>query len=75
MGEVTSTTTTEIIFLVEELPEGGWLARALDHGIVTEADDLDGLKAAVREAVRCHFEGDAPRIIRLHIVRDEVIPA
>ncbi len=68
-------TTTEIIFLVEELPEGGWLARALGHAILTEADDLDALKEAVREAVRCHFDDDAPRIIRLHIVRDEVIPA
>jgi hypothetical protein len=44
--------------------------------IVTEADDLDGLRAQVRDAVRCHFdEGAAPTLIRPHHVRDEVIAA
>jgi hypothetical protein len=34
------------------------------------------LRRAVREAVQCHFEeGSRPGIIRLHIVKDEVIPA
>jgi hypothetical protein len=34
------------------------------------------LKTMVRDAVRCHFDDDArPRVIRLHVVRDEVIPA
>jgi hypothetical protein len=33
------------------------------------------LQARVREAVRAHFdEGRAPKLIRLHFVRDEVIP-
>jgi hypothetical protein len=28
----------------------------------------------VRDAVRCHFdEGDAPGVIRLHFVREEVL--
>ena len=44
--------------------------------IVTEADDLDGLRARVRDAVRCHFdEGQAPAVIRLHYVHDEVFAA
>jgi hypothetical protein len=31
---------------------------------------------STREAVRCHFnEGQAPKLIRLHYVRDEVIAA
>ncbi|MEO6024055.1 MAG: 2-oxoisovalerate dehydrogenase E1 subunit beta [Burkholderiales bacterium] len=64
----------EIIFLVEEAPEGGYIARALGQAIFTEADDLDVLHANVRDAVRCHFEeGNAPQIVRLHFVREEVI--
>ena len=66
----------EIIFAVEEAPEGGYLARALGHDIFTEADSQDGLRDAVRDAVRCHFdEGDGPKVIRLHFVREEVFAA
>ena len=67
---------TEIIFNVEESPEGGYEARALGFSIYTQADTLDELKSMVQDAVRCHFDpSSAPRIIRLHLVRDEVIPA
>jgi len=67
---------SEVIFLVEEAAEGGYTARALGESIFTEADDLDALRVAVREAVACHFEAaDAPAVIRLHFVRDEVISA
>lgn len=66
----------EIIFVVEDAPEGGFTARALGAAIFTEAETLDDLHARVRDAVRCHFdEGDAPKVIRLHFVRDEVISA
>ena len=66
----------EIIFLVEEAPEGGYTARALGHSIFTEADAWPELTAAVREAVACHFDtASAPRVIRLHVVREEVLPA
>jgi hypothetical protein len=65
---------TEIIFSVEESPEGGYDARALGYSIFTQADTMDELKRNVRDAVRCHFEeGKAPSVIRLHMVRDEVI--
>lgn len=67
---------TELVFLVEEAPEGGYTARALGASIVTEADDLPALRLAVREAVRCHFDpSDGPKLLRLHLVRDEVIAA
>lgn len=67
---------TEILFVVEESAEGGYVARAVDASIFTEADDLDQLRESVRDAVRCHFEdADRPKIIRLHLVRDEVIAA
>ena len=66
----------ELIFLVEEAPEGGLTARALGASIFTEADDLQGLREQVRDAVRCHYEaGQGPRLIRLHFVREEVIAA
>lgn len=67
---------TEIIFLVEEAPEGGYVARALSASIFTEADTLAELRNEVRDAVRCHFEeADRPKLIRLHFVREEVIAA
>jgi hypothetical protein len=67
---------SEIIFSVLESPEGGYEARALGHAIFTEADSLDELKTMVREAVACHFgEEGKPRVIRLHLVKDEVISA
>ena len=64
----------EVIFLVEEAPEGGFIARALGESIFTEADDVAELHAKVRDAVRCHFdEAVSPKVIRLHFVREEVI--
>ena len=66
----------EIIFVVEEAPEGGYTARALGEPIFTQAETTDELHARVRDAVHCHFdEGSAPKLIRLHFVRDEVIAA
>ncbi len=66
----------ELIFLVEEAPEGGFTARALGASIFTEADDMNGLREQIRDAVRCHFdEGQGPRVIRLHFVREEVMAA
>ena len=67
---------TEVTFLVEEDPEGGFVARAFGHAVFTQADTVDELHAMVRDAVRCHFdEADRPKLIRLHFVRDEVIAA
>jgi len=67
---------TEIVFVVEEAAEGGYVARAVGASIVTEADDLAGIRAEVRDAVRCHFdEAERPAVIRLHLVRDEVLAA
>lgn len=64
----------EIIFLVEEAPEGGYQARALGQSIFTEADTWEELREAVRDAVQCHFEDDtSPRVIRLHLVHEEVL--
>lgn len=50
---------TEIIFSVQESPEGGYEARALGHSIFTQADTMDELKLNVRDAVRCHFDDES----------------
>jgi hypothetical protein len=64
----------EIIFSVQESAEGGYEARALGYPIFTQADSMEELRRNVREAVQCHFdEGQAPSVIRLHMVKDEVI--
>jgi len=66
---------TEIVFLVEEAPEGGYTARALGHSIYTQAETWDDLEQAVRDAVVCHFdqEQDRPKVLRLHYVSDKVL--
>ena len=65
---------SEIIFIVEESPEEGYEARALGYSIFTQAESLDELRSMVQDAVRCHFEErDLPLVIRLHLVKDEVI--
>jgi hypothetical protein len=46
----------EIIFSVEEAPEGGYTARALGHAIFTQGETLGELREMVRDAVNCHFE-------------------
>jgi len=46
----------EIIFEIrEDESEGGFVARALGHSIVTQADTWEELRINVREAVRCHL--------------------
>ncbi len=64
----------EILFLVEESQEGGYLAQSPHHSIYTEADSIEELKIMIKDAVKCHFEEiECPKIIHLHIVKNEVI--
>lgn len=65
----------EIIFEVhEDEAEGGFVAHALGQSIVTQAETWEELRKNIREAVLCHFEeGQAPHVIRLHRVMDEVM--
>lgn len=66
---------TEIVFQIEEDPEGGYTARAVGASIFTQADTVEELRAMIRDAVCCHFENpdQRPKLIRLHFCRDEVI--
>ncbi len=66
----------EIIFLIEEALEGGYTAKAIGEGIFTETDTMEELKKNIKEAVECHFdEHKKPKLIRLHIIKEEVISA
>ena len=64
----------EVFFLVEENIEGGYVAKALGESIYTQANNIEDLKNEIRDAVRCHFEDDEmPKIIRLHMVKEETM--
>ena len=64
----------EITFEVTAACEGGYCAHALGASIFAQAEDLAGLKAAVRDAVICHFEGGhAPRMVWLHLGNDDLL--
>ena len=65
---------SEIIFVIENSDEGGYTAKALGYSIYTEGETLDELKENIRDAVKCHFDdATLPHIVRLHIVKDEVM--
>lgn len=67
--------SAEISFTVKEDVEDGCVAEALGHDIVTQGETMDEIRKMVREAVRCHFEPqERPAVIRLHIVKQEVMP-
>ncbi|MGA2333153.1 MAG: 2-oxoisovalerate dehydrogenase [Syntrophales bacterium] len=58
----------EIIFLVEEDPEGGFNASSLGYSIFTEGESIEDLKLNIRDAMSCHFDKneDIPKVVRLH---------
>ena len=71
-GEAVS--SSEIIFVVEESPEGGFEAEALGESIFTQAETLGELRTMVQGTVRSHFdEDDRLQVIHLHLVHDEVL--
>ncbi|MDI1249629.1 MAG: hypothetical protein PSV13_12260 [Lacunisphaera sp.] len=64
----------ELVFEVTQEADGGYVAEALGESIITEADTWEKLRANVREAVNAfYFDQSAPKSIRLHLVRDEVL--
>ena len=64
----------EILFVVEEAEDGSYRASAVGQAIHTEAETLERLHSEIRDAVHCHFdEGQAPPLIRLHHVRQELL--
>ena len=66
--------TTELVFLVEEDPDGGYNASAMGQNIFTQGDSIKELKEMISDAVKCHYDNSSemPKMIRLHYVKDEV---
>jgi predicted RNase H-like HicB family nuclease len=46
----------EIIFLIEDDPEGGYSAKALGHSIYTQGQSKEELKRNISDAIECHFD-------------------
>lgn len=65
----------ELIFMIKEADDGGYIAEGLGYSIYTEADDIVSLRQNIKEAINCHFDDKAniPKIIRLHYVKDEIL--
>ena len=66
----------ELIFEIRDSEDGGFCARAQGHSVFTEADTWEQLRANILEATNLHFEGSPvhPQLVRLHYVKDELIP-
>ncbi|MFA7380485.1 MAG: 2-oxoisovalerate dehydrogenase [Bacteroidia bacterium] len=65
----------EVIFLVQESDEGGYTAQGIGTSIFTEADTLEDLRQAVKDAIKCHFDDNKLRLVRLHMIKEEVFAA
>jgi predicted RNase H-like HicB family nuclease len=64
----------ELVFTVTQEADGGFVAEALGESIITQGDSWDELRRNVREAVAAfYFDRPAPKTLRLHLVRDEVL--
>jgi hypothetical protein len=65
----------EIIFIIEESDEGGFIAKGLGVSIFSEAETIEELKEAVKDAIHCHFDEVKPRLVRFHMVKELVFAA
>ena len=64
----------EILFRVEDGPEGGYAACAIGYPLATTAATWQELKDRTRDAIAAHFDpAEKPKLINLHFVRDEVV--
>ena len=64
----------EIVFSVTQETDGGFVAECLSHDIFTQGDTWEDLRKNVRESVAAYFfDQPKPSVIRLHLVRDEVL--
>jgi predicted RNase H-like HicB family nuclease len=65
-----------IVFSVTQESDGGYVAECLSHDIFTQGNTWDELRHNVREAVTAfYFDQPRPAVVRLHLVRDEVLSA
>ena len=75
---IASYAMTEINFDVsEDEVDRRCSASALGYGIHTQGESSEDIRQNVKEAVDCYFDKTMtrPELIRLHLVRDEVLKA
>ena len=66
----------EIVFEVTQEADGGFVAECLSESIFTQADTWNELRKNVQEAISAfYFDRPRPSVVRLHLVRDEVLAA
>ena len=64
----------EIVFSITQESDGGFVAECLSHDIFTQGDTWEELRANAMEAVGAYFfDQPKPSVIRLYLVRDEVL--
>jgi predicted RNase H-like HicB family nuclease len=65
----------ELVFEVTQEEDGGFCAECLSENIFTQGDSWEALRRNVQEAVRAFYfdQPPAPKQIRLHLVRDELL--
>jgi predicted RNase H-like HicB family nuclease len=65
----------ELVFEIVQESDGGYCAECLTESIFSQGDSWEELRHNVCEAVTAFFfDRKAPASIRLHLVRDEVLP-
>ena len=66
----------ELVFEVTQEADGGFVAECLGESIFTQADTWVELRQNVQEAINAfYFDRPRPSVVRLHLVRDEVLAA
>ena len=66
----------ELVFEVTQEADGGFVAECLGESIFTQADSWGELRKNVQEAISAYyFDRPRPSVVRLHLVRDEVLAA
>ncbi len=67
----------ELVFEVTQEEDGGFVAECLTENIFTQGDSWEELRQNVKEAVTGYYfdQPTHPTVIRLHLVRDEVLAA
>jgi predicted RNase H-like HicB family nuclease len=66
----------EVVLMITQEADGGYVAEGLGYDIFTQADTWEELRVNAREAVDGYFfDQTKPDRIRLHLVRDEVLAA
>lgn len=64
----------EIIFEITQDADAGFVAECLTEAIFTQGDTWTELRDQVKDAVAGYFfDQPKPELIRLHLVRDEIL--